>query len=187
MKDVVKRGIIKDLNKAIQILQQKKQMDVEAMKQLSNQAIEDVALHKDLDVVSITVLFYSIYKVIDCIDDESFDYLIKGMNNARDALQANSFGRYNKAIKNMFVTVRGCNAKIKEHFQDVMAASRIKKGAVLLQKGLSLGQAAGLMGLSNWDLQEYAGRTVVLGAHVEKIQASKRLDLAFKLFGVKNG
>ena len=55
MKENVKREIIKDLNKAIQILQQRKQMDVEAMKQLSNQAIEDVALHKDLDVVSITV------------------------------------------------------------------------------------------------------------------------------------
>ena len=68
-----------------------------------------------------------------------------------------------------------------------MDAARIKKGAVLLQKGLSLGQAAGLMGLSNWDLQEYAGRTVVLGAHVEKVQARKRLNVAFKLFGVNNG
>ncbi len=184
MKENVKREIIKDLNKAIQILQQRKQMDVEAMKQLSNQAIEDVALHKDLDVVSITVLFYSIYKVSDCIDDEAFDYLIKGMENARDALQRNSFGRYNKAIKNLFVTVRGCNAKIKEHFQDVMDAARIKKGAVLLQKGLSLGQAAGLMGLSNWDLQAYAGKTTVLGSHIEKIQAKKRLITAFKLFEV---
>lgn len=187
MKDVVKSEIIKDLNKAIHILQQRKQMNVESMKQLSDEAIEDVALHKDLDVVSITVLFYSIYKVVDCLDDESFDYLIKGMTNARDALQANSFGRYNKSIKNMFVTVRGCNAKVKEHFEDVMDAARIKKGAVLLQKGLSLGQAAGLMGLSNWDLQEYAGRTVILGAHVEKVQAKKRLLTAFKLFGVNNG
>ena len=184
MKDVIKKSILHNINKAILILERKKQMDVEAMKKLSDQAIEDVALYKDLDVVSMSVLFYSIYKVVDRLDEESFDYLINGMDVARVALQKNNFGMYNKSIKNMFTTVRGCNAKVKEHFQDVMDAARIKKGAVLLQKGLSLGQAAGLMGLSNWDLQEYAGRTVILGAHTEKIQARTRLETALRIFGV---
>ena len=185
MKEGIKKEIIKDLGQAVAILEKKKGMNVEAMKQLSDQSIEDVALYKDLDVVSITVLFYSIYKVVDCFDDVTFDELIKGLRDAQSALQRNFFGKYNQKIRNLFKLVRGCNAKVKQHLQDVMDAARIKKGTVLLQKGLSLGQAAGLMGLSNWDLQSYASKSVILGEYHEKIQAKVRLQTAFKVFGVE--
>ncbi len=184
MKEVVKKEIISDLGKAAVILEKKKGMDIEALRQLSNQAIEDIALHKDLDMVSVTVLFYSIYKVNDCLDDQIYNELIRGLMDAQKALQKNMFGKYNRIIKKLYKIVRGCNAKVKQHLQDVMDAARIKKGTVLLQKGLSLGQAAGLMGLSNWDLQAYASKTVLIGAHREKVQAKVRLNTAFNIFGV---
>ena len=65
-----------------------------------------------------------------------------------------------------------------------MQAARIKKGTVLLQRGLSIGQAAGLMGLSNWDLQEYASKTPYLAGHHEKVSAKTRLSNALKIFGI---
>ena len=74
--------------------------------------------------------------------------------------------------------------QIKEHFNDVMVAARIKKSASLLSKGLSIGQAAGLMGLSNWDLQQYAGHSTTYEEHKEKLPAVKRLRTALKLFGM---
>ncbi|MEK6809961.1 MAG: hypothetical protein AABY40_04760, partial [Nanoarchaeota archaeon] len=58
------------------------------------------------------------------------------------------------------------------------------KSAALFEKGLSIGQAAGLMGLSNWDLQAYAGKTTALDQHEESIPATKRVSTALKLFGV---
>ena len=67
----------------------------------------------------------------------------------------------------------------------MMHAARIKKSAILLGKGLSVGQAAGLMGLSNWDLQEYAGKTNFFEAHQEKYSAVDRLTTAFKVFAIK--
>jgi len=48
---------------------------------------------------------------------------------------------------------------------------------------LSIGQAAGLMGLSNWDLQQYASKTRALNSHHETIPATKRLAIALKFFG----
>ena len=66
-----------------------------------------------------------------------------------------------------------------------MQAAKIKKGAILLGKGLSIGQAAGLMGLSNWDLQQYAGKTVTFDDGHEKVSAKKRLINALNIFNIK--
>jgi hypothetical protein len=116
--------------------------------------------------------------------EENYKDLIAELEFARNHLQQGNFARYNKSVKSLFKIVRSANASVKTHLQDVMDAARIKKGAVLLQKGLSLGQAAGLMGLSNWDLQQYAGRTKVMDSHYVSVSAKKRLELALKLFGV---
>ena len=184
MKGQVKKAILDDLDQAIMVLESKNAKNAEELKHLSNHAIEDVALHKDLDSISITVLIYSLYKTIFCLDEEDYLSMLSLLKKARRYLKDNNFGAYNRTIKKMFKVVERCNVKVKQHLQDVMQAARIKKGTVLLQKGLSLGQAAGLMGLSNWDLQQYASKTPLLFGHHEKIAAKDRLQRAFKVFEV---
>lgn len=182
MKEVVRKEILYDLAQAIAILEQREAKDLEELKKLSDHAIEDVALHKDLDLISITVLIYSIYKIISSIPIEESKDLLSGLKSAKNSLEQNNLSRYNQNIKLLFNLVSKSNIKVKEHLQDVMQAARIKKGTVLLQKGLSIGQAAGLMGLSNWDLQQYAGRTTAIEQHYEAISVKKRLALALNLF-----
>lgn len=180
MKEVVKRGILKNLAETERILLEHK--DYEALKNLSDEAIEDVALHKDLDMISVTVMIYSLYKVVTCMLPKNKDEFLKSLRQARKALQNSKFRVYNQNIRKLFAIIKECSPKVKEHLQDVMQAARIKKGTVLLGKGLSIGQAAGLMGLSNWDLQQYAGRTPALSAPHEAIKATKRLENALRLF-----
>ena len=117
--------------------------------------------------------------------EEDHSTILKTLRLARKNIQNKRFGAYNSNIKRLFRSVQNCNAKVKEHLQTVMEAARIKKGSVLLQKGLSIGQAAGLMGLSNWDLQKYASSTSFFSDHHEKIQVHLRLKQALNLFGVK--
>ncbi|MFH1276615.1 MAG: hypothetical protein ABIH82_05895 [Candidatus Woesearchaeota archaeon] len=184
MKEVVRREILFDLSKALEVLRTKDPGDIEQLKELSDHAIEDVATHKDLDLVTVTVLVYSLYKVVNTITGENYDKLLKELQNAKEFLQQFSFSRYNSAIRNMFRMIKGCDAKVKEHLDDVMQAAKVKKGTVLLEKGLSIGQAAGLMGLSNWDLQSYAGKSTAFEHHHEKVPAKRRVLTAFKIFGV---
>ncbi len=184
MEEEVKKEILYDLAEAIRIIEEREEKDVEELKTLSDHAIDDVALHKDLDIVSITVLIYSLYKVISQMEKQDYENLLSELENAKKNLEQDNLGKYNKSVKTLFEIVRGSSDKIKEHLQDVMHAARIKKGTALLQKGLSIGQAAGLMGLSNWDLQYYAGRTTSLEQHQEKISASKRLRKALNIFGI---
>ena len=114
----------------------------------------------------------------------SYTQLLQELRNAKTSLEQRNLGKYNAAIKKLYDLIRTCNAQVKEHLNDVMQAARIKKGATLLQRGLSIGQAAGLMGLSNWELQQYAGKTTALDQHTEKIPAQTRMKKALQLFGV---
>ena len=185
MKGVIKKTVLSALNRTINILEKEHDRNVEQLRVLSNDVIEDVALYKDLDVISVTVLIYSIYKVIDSMQKENRQAIIEGLKFAKQYLDQGNFGKYNKEIKTLFNLVKESNAKVKIHFRDVMHAARIKKSAVLLKKGLSIGQAAGLMGLSNWDLQQYAGKNTYFADHHERIQVKKRLLTAMRIFGVK--
>jgi len=184
MKAVIKKDLLHLLSKAVEITAQRDNTDLEELKDLSEHAIEDVAVHKDLDLVSVTVLIYSLYKIFPDISEEHYKDIFLEMKKAQQQLEQNNMGRYNQEIKVLFDLVRGANAKIKVHLEDVMHAARIKKSASLLSKGLSIGQAAGIMGLSNWDLQQYVGKTTYFSGHKECTPCAARMDTAFKWFGV---
>ena len=184
MEEAIKKEIIYDLSQAITILEKKDKNDVDQLRTLSDHGIEDVAVHKNLDLISVTVLIYSLYKIVNSIPDKDYQAVIRELQNAKGSLEKNQLGKYNNSIKTLFQSVKRCNAKVKVHLQDVMDAAKIKKSAALFEKGLSIGQAAGLMGLSNWDLQAYAGKTTTLDQHEESIPAAKRVSTALKIFGV---
>lgn len=184
MNEAIREEILKILSRTIEILEAREEQEIEELKELSEKAVEEVALHKDLDMISVTVLVYSLYKVGKTMPEKDYRRLLEEMREAKGHLKKSALGKYNHNIREIFELLRKSNAKIKEHLQDVMHAARIKKGASLLQKGLSIGQAAGLMGLSNWDLQEYAGKTIILEQHEELMPAGKRMKLALEIFGV---
>lgn len=184
MEEAIRKEILYDLNQAITILQQRAKSDVDQLRVLSDHGIEDVAVHKNLDLISVTVLIYSLYKIVNSVSEKDYQAIIRELQNAKSSLEKNQLGKYNNNIKTLFQLVKKCNAKVKVHLQDVMEAAKIKKSAALFEKGLSIGQAAGLMGLSNWDLQAYAGKTTALDQHEESLPATKRVTTALKLFGV---
>ena len=184
MEEEVRKEILYDLGQAIKILQTREKADTEQLGKLSDHAIEDVAVHKDLDLISATVLLYSLYKISNSLNDKNYQRILKSLQAAEQALQQPNLGKYNRHIKDLFEIVRSSNAKIKLHLQDVLDAARIKKGSTLLEHGLSIGQAAGLMGLSNWDLQQYASKTTALQVKDESMTVKKRLQTALKIFGV---
>lgn len=183
MNPQIKKEVLFDINELIKILTKKEPSDFKRLEKLSDHAIEDVALYKDIDVISITVLIYSIYKVSNSLTETNYKKLLYELETAKFNLEKNNYSNYNKTIKNLFNIVKSCNARIKKHLDDVMHAAKISKGTTLLKKGLSIGQAAGLMGLSNWDLQQYAAKTTAQSFH-EKVKAKDRLKLALNIFGV---
>ena len=97
MKKTIKKELLYDIQQTIKILETKETKDIEKLKVLSNHAIEDVALHKDMDLVSFTVLIYSLYKTIDCLPEEKYQDFLTELKSAYKHLQANNLSRYNKS------------------------------------------------------------------------------------------
>ncbi len=184
MKEAIRREIIYDLQESIRILEKPEESDIEELKKLSDHSIEDVAVHKDLDVISVTVLIYSLYKIIPSLSKDNYSQVLNLLGEASKSIQGKNFGQYNQSIKNLFTIVEQKGSGVREHLSTVMQAARIKKGTVLLQHGLSIGQAAGLMGLSNWDLQQYAAKTTAYEPISQTLDIKKRWAVAAKIFGV---
>ena len=120
------------------------------------------------------------------MNEEDYKELLSKIKLARKALKDHKYRIYNQNIRKSFTIIKKSTPKVKQHLQSVLQAARIKKGTVLLQKGLSLGQASGLMGLSNWDLQEYASKTTYVEQGHEVISANTRLKKALQMFGVRS-
>ncbi len=184
MKEEIRKEIVFDFTQAVKILRARETNGVNQLKELSDHAIEDIAIHKDLDLISMTVLLYSLYKIYTCINDKDAAAILQEIERTLHSLESRNLGKYNQHVKNLFQRVKNCNAKIKEHFYDVMHAARIKKGTTLLEKGLSIGQAAGLMGLSNWDLQQYVAKTMAQEHEHEAVPAKERIKRALKIFNI---
>ena len=102
MEEAIKKEILYDLGQAITILQQRENKDVEELRALSDHGIEDVAVHKNLDLISVTVLIYSLYKIITSIPEKDYQSIIKELQNAKNSLEKKQLGRYNSSIKNLF-------------------------------------------------------------------------------------
>ena len=182
MKEEIRKALIGFLNRLIKTLRIRNEKDIEDMKEISDEAIRQSAIHKEGDAVSFAVMVYSLYKIIKEISDEEYEDIATELNFARKSLQENNLGRYNKNIKTIFSLVSKSNAKIKTHLQDVLQAARIKEGVHLFKHGLSIGKAAEMMGLSTWDLLGYAGKTEYMEGHKELTSIKKRVAYTLKLF-----
>ncbi len=186
MKGVVLKSLVKDLRKAVTILEAKSEHSAQELKKLSDHTIEDVALYKNLDAVSLAVFIYSLHKTVHCLDDANHALLLKEMKKAANKLDERNLGAYNQGLKRAFAIVKKCNAEIKTHVQDVFHAAKINKGTTLLEHGLSIARAAQVMGISRWELTEYVGKRRVLQEAHEKFSVTKRMQHALSLFKTPN-
>ena len=182
MKDVIRKEIIYDLGQIQSLLATGS--DPEQIRVLSDHTISDVAAYKDMDMITITVMIYALYKIYPFSLLEDKEQVLKHVSASKVALTSRNLVEYNKQIKSLYTFIQSKSSSVKNHLESVMQAARVKKGTVLLEHGLTIGQAAGLMGLTNWDLQEYASKTSVFEPTRETMLTSKRLKVAYTLFNL---
>jgi len=127
MKEVIRKELLKDLDNIINILQSPNRQEYQKLKDLSNHAIEDVALYKDLDTISITVLIYSLFKIVSTMNEEDYKELLSKIKLARKALKDHKYRIYNQNIRKSFTIIKKSTPKVKQHLQSVLQAARIKK------------------------------------------------------------
>ncbi|MFH1510490.1 MAG: hypothetical protein ABIF10_02265 [Candidatus Woesearchaeota archaeon] len=177
----VKEDILAVLKQAKECVLQR---DAARLSELSNHTIHNASIFQDEDSVSIAVVAYALSKVLQREQGALAKGIVDGLGMAIDSLTKNDFGSYNKSIHSITATISGIDSKMKLYIQQVIGQSQIKKGSKIYDHGISLARASEMLGISQWELMNYVGKTRIIDRSEKVEAAKKRLVFARGLFGI---
>ena len=181
MKEPIKGDSIYVLNHSIQAILTEESPS-QTLRELSNRVIHNASIFQDEDSVSVAVLIYALSKVIQsyCEKEMNFKQFAKPLQNMKGFLSKNNYKLYNSELRKIISSIKKADKKLKEYMQEVFDRSKIKKGSKLHEHGISIARTANLLGITQWELQQYVGIHPSLVK--EEFSVIKRLNIARGLF-----
>jgi hypothetical protein len=162
------------------------------LRELSNQTIHCASVHQDSGSIVTAVLVYSLSKLVERKDFakiKGWDKMVHDLSElftlAIKAAMENEEEEYNKNMGRAREVLDSFGS-IKKYVDDVMRKAAVNKAAKVYEHGISLGQAASLLGLTNWELAEYTGQgKTAENKYNETISEKERAKTALDFFEVK--
>lgn len=160
------------------------------LKALSNQTIHSSCVFQHRGFITIAVLTYAISKIIERRESyelENWNRFIKKFNinidSAITALRKNKFTKYEKDLEISRKTIESISKEFKESIKEVLRKAEINKASRLYEHGISLPQTAKLLGITQWELSEYVGKTGISDVkHTITISVKDRVKMAMEFF-----
>ena len=183
MLDIIKKDILAVLSELVEIFKVKEETDIIQIKELSNHVIHNASVFQDEDSISVAVLIYSLSKIMER-QQKGLDYnkVLSMLNSCILNLKNNEDEAFRKLIKNIFNFIRTIDAKLKLYIHEVINQAQIKKGCKLCEHGISVARASEVLGISQWELMHYLGKTTLIDQFSEPVNVLKRLKIARSLF-----
>jgi hypothetical protein len=183
MHDIIKKDIIAVLNDLIEILKVKEESDIIEIKQLSNHVIHNASVFQDEDSISIAILIYALSKIIERKQKEvDYNKILNMLHLCILNLKNDNDDGFRKSIKDMFNLIRNMDKKLRLYIHEVINQAQIKKGCKLCEHGISVARASEVLGISQWELMHYIGKTTLIDQLSEPVNVSNRLRFVRGLF-----
>jgi len=180
--DNVRKDIVQVISRLIQLIDAK---DFFAMKELSDHTIHNASIYQDEDSVNIAVLVYALFKICDREKELPDKFFLLRLKNAYSAIMKADFENYRASVKRLFSMISGRDSRIKMFMEEVVQQAKIKKGMKLVEHGISAERSAQVMGVSQWELMEYLGKTQ--SSEVRgRTNVDDRIMLTKKIFRIKS-
>ncbi|MBU2634293.1 MAG: hypothetical protein KJ674_03540 [Nanoarchaeota archaeon] len=187
MNEDLKKSILDVLKESLDAI---KVNDINKLKDLSNRLIHNSSIMQDEDSIIMNVLIYSLSKVFERTNYRQFkDWnlfvknCIDNMKKAHFSLLNNDFVNYRKNIKEILIIIDKLDSKLKLYIKNVFHNAHIARGSRLYEHGISVGRTAELLGLNQFELMDYIGKTGI--ADIKEgftLDVVKRLNIARSLF-----
>ncbi len=159
--------------------------DYPEIKKLSDQIIHSALIEQDHDTVSIAVMIYSLSKLIERDDYKSYknwqqfySAFLKNIDNMIKALEKEDEERLHHEITSNRKLIQSLSGKLKLYIQDVFRKAQINKASKIYEHGISMETTAKILGVSVWELAEYAGSKVQSNGFTSTIPIQKRVKFA---------
>ena len=183
---------MKEKEHVLEILEQTKlalkEKNVRLLKDLSNQTIHAASIYQDPDNIALAVIIYMLSKIIErkAYLSKDIEELIETYNrcisNSIIALKKDNEVICRSEMKNIMTFINKLHGNLREEIKDVLKKAKINKASRIYEHGISIRQTADLLGISIWELAEYAGkrqeRTNLIISRDEK----ERIKIAIDLF-----
>ncbi len=176
----IKEDILAVLKDAIEAL---KSNNFTVLGELSNHTIHNASIYQDEDSTSTAILIYAIGKVVQRCTETSCPVPLVSpiLAKAQDGLLRDKDGLFHAAFAEAFDLISKHDEHLKMYIEEVLSKARVKKGSKLYEHGISVARIADMLGVSQWELYSYLGKTTMT-AQETPTSATKRLQMARELF-----
>ena len=135
------------------------------LQSLSDQTIHSASIHQHTEYILIAVIIYSLSKLIyrkSSIKVTNWDIFVKKINVVFDlaikALREKNNEAFSQHLEKAIGTITNISGTLKSSIKEVLTKASINKASKIYEHGISLGQTAKLLGLTQWELASYVGQ-----------------------------
>ena len=164
--------------------------DYSKIKELSNKFVHDCSINQDADVISVAVILYSLSKIME---RESYkkekdwnkfykNYLVN-IKNMISALESDNHIKFHEEIEKNGELIEKLSGNLKNNIKNVFNRAKINKASRIYEHGISMEKTAKIMGITLWELAEYAGQTNIGDVNLGLTMPLKdRIKIAEEIF-----
>lgn len=184
---MIERGHISNiLKKTLEALQTKDNVEI---KSLSDQVIHQASIEQDPDVVSLAVIIYSLSKLIERETykteknwDSFYKSFLKNIQDMINALEKDDVNNFRDEINQNRKLIQGLPRKLKDFIQDVFRKAQVNKASKIYEHGISMETTAKILGITVWELAEYAGSKPEKTPFTSTMPIRSRIKLVEEIF-----
>ena len=138
-----------------------------------------VDLHKQINMMR---KLGPLSKVMERQREINYSYLSKIIDSCISSVKIDNHEAFDKSIKEIFEMIKSLDQKFNLYVQEVINQGQVKKGCKLCEHGISIARASEILGISQWELMNYVGKTTLVDQYSFSSNVKARLKFARSLF-----
>lgn len=158
-----KKNVLDILENAVKAIQKE---DFLVLKDLSDRTIHSASIFQDVDSISIAVVIYALSKIYERSKYTEYrawpnfsKACIEALKKAKENVKSDNVDEFRINIQKVRDAVKKLSGNLKRYIEDVFRRAMIKKASRIYEHGISMKQTAEILGISEWELSEYVGKT----------------------------
>ena len=185
MNQIIKEDIKSIIRKAVLLV---KGSNPSGLSELSDHSIHNASIFQDMDSVGIAVVIYALSKLMGRgISRADIDGLHSLLRRGLELLSSDKDAAYRATIRALLKRIALLDERLGQYIIEVVRQAEIKKGSKIYDHGISIAQTADILGISQWELMSYIGKTSITDRELRPgmIDIAERMRNARAIFRTK--
>jgi hypothetical protein len=140
--------------------------DTFLLKQLSDRTIHNATHFQDTDNIALAVMVYALAKITEreryaqYREWPAFEKaILTSLEKAANDLEADRIENFRQDMEGVKIAINKLSGRLRGYVEEVFRRAAISKASRIYEHGISLEQTANLLGVSAFELAQYAGQT----------------------------